>query len=337
MRVSAYDVQVQGAGVLELDNGATLTADVVNSGTLRPGGTRVAGGTIAGNYTQTATGTLEQVRFSQRGVVVAEHARCWAKAQVTFEPLHYLALLERKPGALDHAKPLAGVLLVTFAVTMLSTGAIGVAIERLSLRPLRGVKGPAAMITTIGISYILFNVILLSCGAEAKNYPNPMPTVRFNIGGAVLDLRVVLIWIVAIVLMGGLYLFVQKSRIGKAMRATAANRTLARNCGIRTGQVITTTWALTGALCGLAGTVFAIDAGSFDATSTDVFLVLILAAVFLGGPGQPYGAMLGALVIGLAAEISAAFIPADYKYVIGFAALLIMLGVRPTGLLGERL
>jgi len=87
----------------------------------------------------------------------------------------------------------------------------------------------------------------------------------------------------------------------------------------------------------LAGTVFAMDAGSFTATSTDVFLVLILAAVFLGGPGQPYGAMLGALVIGLATEISAVFIPADYKYVIAFVALLIMLGVRPTGLLGERI
>jgi branched-subunit amino acid ABC-type transport system permease component len=67
-----------------------------------------------------------------------------------------------------------------------------------------------------------------------------------------------------------------------------------------------------------------------------VFLVLILAAVFLGGPGQPYGAMLGALVIGLATEVSATIIPADYKYVIAFVVLLIMLGVRPTGLLGER-
>jgi len=64
--------------------------------------------------------------------------------------------------------------------------------------------------------------------------------------------------------------------------------------------------------------------------------VLILAAVFLGGPGQPYGAMLGAVVIGLATEISPVFMPADYKYVIAFVALLITLGVRPTGLLGER-
>src|SRR5438552_847783 len=138
------------------------------------------------------------------------------------------------------------------------------------------------------------------------------------------------------VVMLGVHALLRYTKLGKAMRATAANRTLACNCGIRTGRVITVTWALTGALCGLAGTVFAIDAGSFEATSTDVFLVLILAAVFLGGPGQPYGAMLGALVIGLATEITANFIPADYKYVVAFVVLLIMLGVRPTGLLGER-
>jgi branched-chain amino acid transport system permease protein/neutral amino acid transport system permease protein len=76
------------------------------------------------------------------------------------------------------------------------------------------------------------------------------------------------------------------------------------------------------------------DAGSFDATATDLFLVLILAAVFLGGPGQAYGAMLGAVVIGLATEISAAYITPSYKYVVAFVVLLAMLGVRPAGLLG---
>ena len=75
--------------------------------------------------------------------------------------------------------------------------------------------------------------------------------------------------------------------------------------------------------------MFAIDIGSFGPTSTDLFLVLILAAVFLGGPGHAYGAMLGALVIGVATEVSAAYIAPDYKYVIAFVALLAMLAVRP--------
>jgi branched-chain amino acid transport system permease protein/neutral amino acid transport system permease protein len=158
----------------------------------------------------------------------------------------------------------------------------------------------------------------------------------FQAGGLILTAVQLVIMAIAVAAMAGVHVLLRYTRLGKAMRATAANRDLARNCGIRTGRVITATWALTGALCGLAGTVFAIDAGSFAATSTDLFLVLILAAVFLGGPGQPYGAMLGALIIGLATEVSAVFIPADYKYVIAFVALLVMLGVRPTGLLGAR-
>jgi len=132
------------------------------------------------------------------------------------------------------------------------------------------------------------------------------------------------------------HLLIRYTRLGKAMRATAANRNLARNCGIRTDRVVTITWLITGALCGLAGVVFAMDSGTFGATSTDLFLVLILAAVFLGGPGEPYGAMLGALVIGLATEVSAAFIVSSYKDVVAFVILLAMLAVRPTGLLGAR-
>ena len=113
----------------------------------------------------------------------------------------------------------------------------------------------------------------------------------------------------SVLVMAGTHVLLRYTKLGKAMRATAANKSLARNCGIRTARVITITWAVTGGLCGLAGVVFAMDAGSFDATATDLFLVLILAATFLGGPGQAYGAMLGAVVIGLATEVSAAYIP----------------------------
>jgi branched-chain amino acid transport system permease protein/neutral amino acid transport system permease protein len=155
-------------------------------------------------------------------------------------------------------------------------------------------------------------------------------------GGLILTVVQIVVIALSLLVMAGVHILLRYSKLGKAMRATAANKGLARNCGIRTSRVITITWALTGALCGLAGVVFAIDAGSFDATATDLFLVLILAAVFLGGPGQAYGAMLGAAVIGIATEVSAAYITASYKYVIAFVALLVMLGVRPTGLLGAR-
>src|SRR5271155_5071610 len=115
---------------------------------------------------------------------------------------------------------LAGTLAFAFIVTMLAAGIIGVLIERIALRPLRGVRGTAAMITTIGVSYILFNIILLTVGASSLNYPNPLPNVRWDVFGAVLELREVLIWGVTVVLMLALHLFVNRTRLGKAMRAT---------------------------------------------------------------------------------------------------------------------
>ena len=199
----------------------------------------------------------------------------------------------------------------------------------------RGVSPITMVIVSLGVTLIIeFGVEAVAGGVPVSYAMGSGPT--FSAGGLSLTGIQLVIMALAVVTMAGVHILLRYTKLGKAMRATAANRTLARNCGIRTGRVITATWAVTGALCGLAGTVFAIDVGSFTATSTDVFLVLILAAVFLGGPGQPYGAMLGALVIGLATEVSAVFIPADYKYVIAFVALLITLGVRPTGLLGER-
>jgi branched-chain amino acid transport system permease protein/neutral amino acid transport system permease protein len=215
------------------------------------------------------------------------------------------------------------------AVSMLMNGVVYTPFQR------RGASPITMVIVSLGMTLIIeFGVEAVAGGVGVTYNMGQGPT--FQAGSFILTGVQVIIIAIAVVTMVGVHVLLRYTKLGKAMRATAANRTLARNCGIRTGQVITTTWALTGALAGLAGTVFAINSTSFDSSSTDLFLVLILAAVFLGGPGQPYGAMLGALVIGLATEVSAAFIPADYKYVIAFVALLIMLGVRPTGLLGER-
>jgi len=221
-------------------------------------------------------------------------------------------------------------------VSMVAGAVVSVLINSVVYTPFqrRGASPITMVIVSLGMTLIIeFGVEAVAGGVPVSYTMGNGPT--FQAGSFVLTGVQLVIIALAVVTMAGVHALLRYTKLGKAMRATAANRNLARNCGIRTGRVITTTWALTGALCGLAGTVFAIDAGSFDATSTDVFLVLILAAVFLGGPGQPYGAMLGALVIGLATEVSAAFIPADYKYVAAFVVLLIMLAVRPTGLLGE--
>jgi branched-subunit amino acid ABC-type transport system permease component len=199
----------------------------------------------------------------------------------------------------------------------------------------RGTAPITMVIVSLGMTLIIeFGVEAIAGGTGVSYTMGQGKT--FHLGGLILTTVQLVIIAVSLVVMAAVHTLLRYTRLGKAMRATAANKNLARNSGIRTSRVITITWALTGALCGLAGVVFAIDSSSFDPTATDVFLVLILAAVFLGGPGQAYGAMLGAAVIGIATEVSAAFIPADYKYVVAFVVLLLMLGVRPTGLLGAR-
>jgi len=189
------------------------------------------------------------------------------------------------------------------------------------------------VIVSLGMTLIIeFGLQAIVGGTSVSYTMSQGPTVKA--GGLVLTAVQFVIIGLAVVVMAAVHVLLRYTKLGKAMRATSANRSLARNCGIRTGRIVTVTWAVTGALCGIAGTVFAINNGSFGATSADLFLVVILAAVFLGGPGSAYGAMLGALIIGLATEISAAYINPSYKDVIAFAVLLIMLAVRPSGLLG---
>lgn len=197
----------------------------------------------------------------------------------------------------------------------------------------RGTSSIAMVIVSLGMTLIFVFGTQAIAGPTNVSYVMSQGT-TVKVGSIELTVVQLVLIALSIVVMGLVHALIRYTRLGKAMRATAANRNLARNCGIRTDRVVTTTWLITGALCGLAGATFAINSGTFGATSTDVFLVLILAAVFLGGPGEPYGAMLGALVIGVATEVSASLIVSSYKDVIAFVILLAMLAVKPNGLLG---
>jgi branched-subunit amino acid ABC-type transport system permease component len=196
----------------------------------------------------------------------------------------------------------------------------------------RKTAGLTLIIVSVGLSLILeFGLQAIVGGGNVSYRMSQGPSV--HLGGFQLSVVQFVIIGLAALVMVSVHGLLRYTRLGKAMRATAANRSLARNCGIRADRVVTITWAVTGALCGIAGTVFAIDAGSFGATSTQLFLVFILAAVFLGGPGQAYGTMAGAVIIGLATEISAVYITPAYKDVVAFVILLAVLSLRPGGLL----
>jgi branched-chain amino acid transport system permease protein/neutral amino acid transport system permease protein len=226
---------------------------------------------------------------------------------------------------------------VGLLVAMVVCSALSVALNVLVYAPFqrRGLPPITIVIVSLGMALIIGFGIEAIVGGINVSYKMTQGR-TWHAGGLILTTVQVVIIGISVVVMVAAHLTLRYTKLGKSMRATAANRQLARNCGIRTGRVITTTWAMTGALAGLAGTVYAIDIGSFGATSTGLFVVLILAAVFLGGPGNAYGAMLGALLIGVATDVSAAYIVPSYKYVIAFAVLLAMLAVRPTGLLGAR-
>ena len=226
---------------------------------------------------------------------------------------------------------------IALLVGMAAGAILSVLLNRFIYTPFqrRKTSGITLVIVTLGVTLILVFGLQAIVGGTNVSYTMAQGA-SLNLAGAQLSVVQLVIIGLAIVVMGAIHALLRYTRLGKAMRATAANRPLARNSGIRTERVVTATWAITGALCGLAGTVFAIDAGSFGATSTQLFLVLILAAVFVGGPGQPYGAMLGAAIIGLGTEVSAAYVAPDYKDVIAFILLFVMLAWRPAGLLGVR-
>ena len=230
---------------------------------------------------------------------------------------------------------LVGTLLFAFAVTMFAAGVLGVAIERIALRPLRAVRGTAAMITTIGVSYILFNVILLAVGASSFNFPNPLPTVRWDIAGATLQLREVLIWAIAFALMLALHLFVNRTRLGKAMRATAQDAEAARMMGIDVDRVIVTAFFLGSALAGAAALIFGLY---YNFTSFIIGYTAGLrafTAAVLGGIGSVTGAMVGGILIGLIESLGGHFLQVRWTDVIIFSILVLVLVFAPSGLFGR--
>ena len=230
---------------------------------------------------------------------------------------------------------LAAVLLLALAAAMVGCGLLGVLIERLSLRPLRNVKGPSAMITTIGVSYILFNLVLLGLGAGTRNYPNPLPPLTWALGGAVLRLREVLIWIVSSVLMAALWAFTRRSRMGRAMRATAQDPEAARMMGVDVDRVVMTAFFIGSALAGAGGMVFGLYYNFTSFVIGNSAGLRAFTAAVLGGIGNVPGAMLGGLIIGLVETLSSQFIAARWTDVIIFSLLVLVLVFRPAGLLGR--
>jgi branched-chain amino acid transport system permease protein/neutral amino acid transport system permease protein len=194
----------------------------------------------------------------------------------------------------------------------------------------RGTSRFAMVMVSLALAVILQNAIQAVAGPAFRSYSRSQGTSLHLLGMILTPYQLVIIGVAAASLLA-LHLLLRYTRIGKALRATAADAELARSSGIATERVSALAWAISGALCGLAGVTLALNLASFDFHFGNAFLLVIVAAAVFGSVGQPYGAMAGALVIGMASELAAIWTPA-LKQVVAFVILAVILLVRPGGL-----
>lgn len=209
-------------------------------------------------------------------------------------------------------------------------------LNRLLLVPFlrRGTRLFGMIIVTVGAGLVIENVILGITGPTFFSY-QMSPERAHHIGPFSLTTSEIVIICGAVAIMVGVHVLLRHTRLGIAMRGVAADGTLAQSCGMSTGRIIDMAWLISGGLCGLAGVALFIDLGTFTSATAESFLVEVVAVAVLGGIGQPYGAMLGAVVIGLATQLEAAYLNPSYSEVIAFVALVIVLLFRPQGIIPE--
>jgi branched-subunit amino acid ABC-type transport system permease component len=215
------------------------------------------------------------------------------------------------------------------------TGALlSVVINRWIFQPFvrRGTGLFGTIIVTVAVSLIMQNTILALAGTDFRDY-TPDSGELVHIAGMVFTQSQLFIIGLAVVVMIGIHALLHLTKFGKAMRATAVNPRLARSCGIRTNHIRDLTWLISGALAGVGGVVLAKSAVAFNFITGTEFLLIVIAAAILGGVGEIYGAILGALVIGIASEVAAAVLDPSFKLVVAFAVLIIVLLIRPEGIL----
>ncbi len=215
-------------------------------------------------------------------------------------------------------------------------GLLGIAAERVAYRPLRKAPKLSLLITAIGLSFFLQNVVMLSSGAQDRYVPCLLPDLRWEIGSVSVTLMQGVILGASLLLMAGLQGIVYKTGLGRAMRATAQDPLAARLMGISADRVIAATFALGSALAGVGGVLFGLYYSTINFHDGYLTGLKAFTAAVLGGIGNIPGAMLGGLLLGLLEGFAAAYLSAQWKNGVAFAVLVLVLLLRPRGLLGER-
>lgn len=229
-------------------------------------------------------------------------------------------------------------LLVAMPLSIAAVAAFAVAVDRLIYRRLRerGVNVVLVSMASLGVAIALRGLVQLIWSGDVQRLPRESR----EVWRLPMDVRVppdsLFIAIVAIALVAATYLVLSRTKMGKAMRATADNPNLALVSGISTHRVIRWTWVMGAALAATAGVLLAVFQANIIPIMGWKFLIPLFAAVILGGIGSPYGALAGALIIGVTMEVSTQWINPSYKPAAAFALMLLVLLVRPRGLFGPR-
>ena len=241
-------------------------------------------------------------------------------------------------GAADVRIPVPLLLAIMFVVAAGLVGGLGVAIERFAYRPLRDAPRIAPLITAIGVSFFLESAALLLFGSQYREY-NTAEFISLSsgirIGSVTIDSVQILVLVLGLLLMTGLQLLVNRTRLGKQMRAVAVDREAAEMLGINVNFVITATFFLGSALAGIAGVMGGLLFNTVTSTIGFIAGLKAFTAAVVGGIGSIPGAMLGGLVIGIAESFVTGYISSTYSNLIVFGLLIVVMLVRPSGLLGR--
>lgn len=222
---------------------------------------------------------------------------------------------------------------VATVLGMATTAAVAWFSDWAVFKPLRERSSITLLIVSIAVAFILENVIRFIAGNDIRGFDVPLTRPMKVIGIKATPEQ---LWLVGITIAAMLvvYLMLKFTRLGKAMRATADNFSLAQVRGIDTGRIIAATWLIGGALAGLAGLLAGLDLVIEPLVGWNL-TIPVMAAAILGGIGSPIGAMIGAFVVGIAEELTAHVFNPAYKVGVGFVIIAILLLVRPQGLFGQ--
>jgi len=225
---------------------------------------------------------------------------------------------------------------VAMLVAMLASAILGVIIERVAYRPLRKAPRLAPLISAIGVSIILMNLAALIFGTKSRNFPYPFDNSTINWGAVTITPHEILILAVSLALMIVLKLFVDFSRMGKAMRATSLDQEVASLMGINVNFIISLTFFIGSALAAVAGVLVAMSYKVYPTMGGLAGLKAFIAAV-VGGIGNISGAMIGGLLLGVLETFGVVVlgIPEGYKDTIAFGMLILVLLVKPSGIMGK--